>query len=258
VNPRSPANLAIVAIAIAVASAQAVFAGEADAAATRHSQCNQVWNDLSRQFQGQPKALGEKWQAMRPQCAGTGVYEFHWANVLEPSGRRPEAIEYLSKVLATDIPDRASLEVELNSMQFSQAALEHGRDPQTLTPIHHGIEAVLRDHPDNPFALTENARQLYLLSKYAEAYTSADKALQFDKNSWGAATWLIEAGSQSGHCKDVIGLIVPAIKSSENFLLGNAGYMYAAVQCYLIFPVSSFRRRSAMQRAWRPLPFGKG
>jgi len=95
------------------------------------------------------------------------------------------------------------------------------------------MEAILRNHPDDPYALSENARQLHMLGRYAEAYSSAEKALHFDQNSWSAANWLIEAGSQSGHCKDVRGLIVPAIKTSDNFLLGNAAFMYAAVQCYL-------------------------
>jgi tetratricopeptide (TPR) repeat protein len=233
VSPRCLLGLTLTAVSLFLSSVPVAFAAAADAAPTKGSECTRAWAELLDQSKGDPKVLGEKWQAMRSQCEGTGVYEFHWASVLELSGRRAEAIDYLSRVLKTDVPTRGSLEVQHSSMLFSQALLEHGADPGVLAPIHAGMQAILREHPDSSYALGENARQLNMLGKYAEAYSSADKALGLDHNSWAAAMSLIEAGSQSGHCKDVRGIIVPAIKTSEDRLLGNAGFMYAAVRCYL-------------------------
>jgi len=195
--------------------------------------CRQSWQVLSGQFKENYQALKGEWSKLATQCQGTGLYEYHWGSLLERTGSLKEAIEYFGNALKQDIADKDEIRVSYVSYRFSDALLVNEHDTNRLRGIHQEIADILQAHPNNPSALTEEARQLVALKDYGGALTAAKRAADLDANSWPARMWLVVAAAHTGDCRLAKPYIVPTIKTRGDALLAQQDFMYAAVSCYL-------------------------
>ena len=198
----------------------------------RMAACQQSWLALAEKYQDNFTALWTEWSKFEEQCQGTATYEFHRANILQNQGKNREAADYLAAVLKRNLPNDTALRVSYVAVRFSDVQTNREHDTEALRALNGELEAVLREHPNDPFALTEQARQLTVLHDYAGAFHAGKQAADLDVNSWAARFWLVIGASRIHQCQVSQPYIVPAIKLRDR-LLGEQDFMFAAAACYL-------------------------
>jgi len=243
-------SLTLMVASLLFAESPAVAAAPAAHIKERMEACQQSWLALEEKYPDDFTTLLTEWSKFEGQCQGTATYAFHHANILQNLRRNREAADYLAAALKRDLPHDTGLRVLYVAVRFSDVLLLRAHDTAALRALNGELEAVLREHPDDPFALTEQARELAALHDYAGAFHAGKQAADLDANSWAARFWLVIGASRIHQCQVAQPYIVPAIKLRDR-LLGEADFMFAAAACYIeigAIPTAESSLRALVQR----------
>jgi tetratricopeptide (TPR) repeat protein len=198
----------------------------------RIEHCEKAWNNLISGHTEDYAFLQAQWPKEKSACAGTGIYEFHWAVILQTRGEFQQSADYLRGVIGRGLPNDKSLRVLYLSTRFSEDEREDKTDIKRLRAVNRRLEHFVVKYPRDSYILTEQARELLVLQEYRESFRVAKEAADLDASDVPARMWLVISAARIHSCRIAQPYIVPAIVLWRR-LLANRDYMYAAASCYL-------------------------
>jgi tetratricopeptide (TPR) repeat protein len=198
----------------------------------RIDRCENAWDLLIRGHQNDYVFLQAQWSKERTACLGTGIYEFHWAVILQTRGQLRQSADYLRGVIAEGLPNDKSLRVLYLSTLFSEKFLKDRTNMKQLWAVNRKLQYFVRKYPRDSYILTEQSRELMVLQQYSEAFRAGREAAVLDPNDVLARMWLVISAARIHECRAAQPYIVPAIGMQKQ-LLANSDFMYAAASCYL-------------------------
>jgi tetratricopeptide (TPR) repeat protein len=197
-----------------------------------YARCDSQWKALAANASKDRVGLEADWKGKSKECAGTGIYEFRLATLVEVNGRRDEAIAILDGALAKDLPLRDDMRAIRLGMLFSKAQYSIPKNSKEARKAHEELETLLVNNPNLVAAMHQLAMQRLDLEDFVGAETMSRRAMEHDPGAWQPRRTLFLALIANDKFSEARQLLRPTLELHER-LFSDPEFMLAASYCYL-------------------------